>query len=53
MLKMEKNIAVIFDGDITVSEHELPSPKGRNKTTKSVTCVFINKHNTAPPFMIN
>lgn len=45
MLKMEKNIAVILDGNITVSEHELLSPKGRNKTTNPVTCVFIKKHN--------
>lgn len=39
--------AVILDDDITVSEHELLSPKGRNKSSKSVTSVFIKKRNKA------
>lgn len=47
MLKMEKNTAVILDDNITVSEHELLSPKGRNQTAKSVTCVLIRKLNKA------
>ncbi len=49
---MEKNIAVILDDNITINKHQLFSPKGRKKD-KSVTCVFIKKHNKAAPSVIN
>ena len=41
--KMEKNTAVNLDDKIIISENEVP-PKDRNKSIKSITCVFIKKH---------
>lgn len=40
---MEKNTAVNLDDKIIISENEVP-PKDRNKSIKSITCVFIKKH---------
>lgn len=50
---MEKNTAVNLDGKIIISEHEVLPPKDRNKTTKSVTFVFIKRHDKATPLVIN
>lgn len=44
---MEKNIAVILDGNITVSEHEWLSPKGGNETTALSPVFSFTKHNEA------